>query len=354
MQVPAKAIAAVADHGGSLGRARALFPLALQPWIDLSTGINPHSYPLFDLPATALTRLPEPSSGDGLKAAAAVAYGAPSSLHVALAPGTQILLPRVFSLVKPGRAAILGPTYAEHLRAAELTGHSAVEVRDFSALADADLAIVVNPNNPDGRVIPRADLLALAETLRRRGGLLVVDEAFMDVGPRQESLCADGGEGGIVVLRSFGKFFGLAGVRLGFAISSVETVERLDAEFGPWSVSGPALEYGLRALGDQAWQGSMRERLASDAARLDGLLAAHGVAVDGGTSLFRHVTSSDAADLFDALGMAGILLRNFADRPQELRFGLPGDEAAWDRLETALAAWNKTGRGGGVRAAAAR
>ncbi len=200
MKVPAEGISAVADHGGSLGRARSLFPDAPEPWIDLSTGINPHSYPLFDLPATALTRLPEFSSAGRLQAAAAVAYGAPSPLHVALAPGTQILLPRVFSLVKPGRALILGPTYAEHVRAAALAGHSAVEVRDFSLLADADLAVVVNPNNPDGRIVPRADLLALAETLRRRGGMLVVDEAFMDVGPREESLCADVGQGGIVVL----------------------------------------------------------------------------------------------------------------------------------------------------------
>ncbi len=244
----------MADHGGSLGRARSLFPHAPEPWVDLSTGINPHSYPLFDLPATALTRLPEPGRANELAAVAAQAYGAPSPRHVALAPGTQILLPRVFSLKKPGRAAILGPTYAEHARAAALAGHSAVEVSEFSALADADLAVVVNPNNPDGRVVSRADLLSLAEMLRRRGGLLVVDEAFMDVGPQAESLCGDVGQGGIVVLRSLGKFFGLAGVRLGFAVASEDVAQRLDAEFGPWSVSGPALEYGIRALGDQAWQ----------------------------------------------------------------------------------------------------
>src|SRR5690606_7891628 len=150
---------------------------------------------------------------------AASAYGAPSAKNVALAPGTQILLPRVCSLVKPGRAAILGPTYAEHARAAALAGHAVTEVRDFPALVEADLAVVVNPNNPDGRVVSRADLLALAEGLRRRGGLLVVDEAFMDVGPREQSLSADVEAGGIVVLRSFGKFFGLAGVRLGFAVA---------------------------------------------------------------------------------------------------------------------------------------
>jgi cobalamin biosynthetic protein CobC len=356
MDVPAKTIAAAADHGGSLGRARSLFPHALQPWIDLSTGINPHSYPLFDLPATALTRLPEPARARDLAKVAAEAYGAPSQRHVALAPGTQILLPRVFSLVKPGRALILGPTYAEHVRAAALAGHSAVEVRDFSLLADADLAVVVNPNNPDGRIVPRADLLALAETLRRRGGMLVVDEAFMDVGPQEESLGADGGQGGIVVLRSLGKFFGLAGIRLGFAVASEEIAERLNAEFGPWSVSGPALEYGIRALADLAWHEDTRERLAAEAARLDGLLAAHGIRIDGGTSLFRHATTEHAAALFADLGSRGILVRNFSDRPNELRLGLPGSGQEWRRLEAALSAWNAdiSNRGGGARAAGTR
>ena len=343
----------MADHGGSLGRARSLFPRAPEPWVDLSTGINPHSYPLFDLPATALTRLPEPGRARELAAVAAKAYGAPSTRHVALAPGTQILLARVFSLQKPGRAAILGPTYAEHVRVAALVGHSAVEVRDFFELADAGLAVVVNPNNPDGRLIPRTDLLSLADTLRRRGGLLVVDEAFMDVGPQRESLCGDVEQGGIVVLRSFGKFFGLAGVRLGFAVASEEIVERLDAQFGPWSVSGPALEYGIRALADLSWQETMRARLSAEAARLDALLAGHGVAVDGGTSLFRHVVHAGAGSLFDALGGAGILVRNFAGRPGELRFGLPGNEQEWQRLEAAVAAW-ASNRGDGVRAAASR
>ncbi len=344
----------MADHGGSLGRARSLFAHAPEPWVDLSTGINPHSYPLFDLPATVLARLPEPGRAGQLAAVAADAYGASSPRHVALAPGTQMLLPRVCSLVKPGRAAILGPTYAEHARAAALAGHSVTEGPDFSALSHADLAIVVNPNNPDGRIVPRADLLSLAAALRRRGGLLVVDEAFMDVGPMDESLCGDVGQGGIVVLRSFGKFFGLAGLRLGFAFASPQIAEHLDAGFGPWSVSGPALEYGIRALGDTAWQEAMRRRLAAETSRLDDLLAAHGVPADGGTSLFRHVTTDEAAGLFHALGQAGILVRNFTARPRALRFGLPAGEGDWQRLEAALSVWRDFNQGGGVRAAALR
>ncbi|MDX8444916.1 threonine-phosphate decarboxylase CobD [Mesorhizobium captivum] len=332
------AIAAV-DHGGSLGRASALFPHAPRPFVDLSTGINPHSYPLFDVAATALSRLPESERLRELAEIAARTYGAPSAAHVAAAPGTQILLPRVASLVRPGKALVLGPTYAEHARAAAIAGHAAAEVDDFDALADADLAVMVNPNNPDGRVVERDRLLDLAARLRAKGGLLVVDEAFMDVGPTEQSLAGDVGQGGIVVLRSFGKFFGLAGVRLGFALADRLTVERLDAQLGPWAVAGPALEYGIRGLSDTEWQAAMRRRLAEDAGWLDALFSKFGVPVAGGTTLFRYLSVPDATGLFSALGERGILLRHFAGRPHILRAGLPGSEAEWQRLESALAAW---------------
>jgi cobalamin biosynthetic protein CobC len=326
----------ITDHGGSLGRARRLFPQAPEPWVDLSTGINPHSYPLFDLPATALSRLPEPAQVRELNAAAAAAYGAPSARNMVAAPGTQILVPRVMSLVAPGRALVLGPTYAEHARAAALAGHEVREVGDIGSLAGADLAIVVNPNNPDGRLVERETLLDLAAALRARGGLLVVDEAFMDVGPREQSVAGDVGQGGLVVLRSFGKFFGLAGLRLGFAIAPEHVAQRLEAELGPWAVAGPALEYGVRALGDIGWQGNMRSRLQGEAARLDALLRRFGLEVTGGTTLFRYVQTADAPSLFAWLGQHGILIRNFTWSETALRFGLPGSEAEWARLEGAL------------------
>lgn len=327
------------DHGGSLGRVRALFPHAPEPFVDLSTGINPHSYPLFDLPATALLRLPEQARLRELTAVAAAAYGALSPANVMAAPGTQILLPQVASLVKPGQAIVLGPTYAEHARAAAIAGHDVYEAEDFDALAEADLAVVVNPNNPDGRVVKREQLLTLAAKLRARGGLLVVDEAFMDVGPRDQSLAGDVGQGGIVVLRSFGKFFGLAGVRLGFALADVATAARLEAQFGPWAVSGLALEYGIRALGDRDWQNKMRVTLESESTRLDALFARFTLPVVVGTSLFRYTEHPEAPGLFSALGQRGILLRHYDERPDVLRAGLPGSEEEWLRLEVALAEW---------------
>ncbi|MBE1206791.1 threonine-phosphate decarboxylase CobD [Aminobacter carboxidus] len=327
------------DHGGSLDRARALFPGAPEPFVDLSTGINPNSYPLFELPATALSRLPEPSRARDLAAVAATAYGALSAAHVVPAPGTQILLPRIASLVRPGHAFVLGPTYQEHARAAAIAGHQVAETRDFGQLFDADLAVVVNPNNPDGRVVQRKDLLELAAGLRARGGLLVVDEAFMDVGPQAQSLAGDVEQGGLVVLRSFGKFYGLAGIRLGFALAHPDIAGRLEEELGPWSVAVPSLEYGIKALSDADWQREMRTTLAHAAHRLDQAFARAGVIVTGGTSLFRHVDIPDAAGLFKALGREGILVRSFADRPTQLRCGLPGHEVEWRRLDVALGDW---------------
>ncbi|BCH35427.1 threonine-phosphate decarboxylase [Mesorhizobium sp. L-8-10] len=332
--------ASVVDHGGSLVRARALFPQAREPWIDLSTGINPHSYPFFDVPATAFTRLPEASRAAELAAVAARAYGVPAGANVVPAPGTQILLPRVAALVPAGRARVLSPTYAEHCRAAALAGHDVSEVTDFDDLFEADLAVLVNPNNPDGRVVDRARLLALAEAMRRKGGLLVVDEAFMDVGPTAESVAGDVEQGGPVVLRSFGKFFGLAGLRLGFAVAAEAVARQLAAALGPWAVAGPALEYGIAALADTDWQNDMRARLEREATALDGVLARHGLPVSGGTSLFRFLRTTAAAEIFDLFGRHGILIRNFAERPHELRIGLPGSVQETNRIEQALRTWS--------------
>lgn len=331
--------AAASDHGGDLAAADALFPFAPKPWLDLSTGINPHSYPFAMPPQTAFARLPEPAEARALAGLAAELYGAPSTDHVVAAPGTQILLPPVMSLRPGGRAAVLGPTYAEHARAALLAGHDVSETNAFAALFDADLAVVVNPNNPDGRIVPRERLLDLARHLGGKGGLLVVDEAFIDVGPAGQSLAGAVEEGSIVVLRSFGKFFGLAGIRLGFAIAGGATAERLAAQLGPWAVAGPALAIGRQALADRAWQAAMRVRLRTEADALDAALAGTGLDIAGGTSLFRLVQHTAADTLYAHLGRQGILTRRFSWRSDILRIGLPGSDTALARLDAALKGW---------------
>jgi cobalamin biosynthetic protein CobC len=324
------------QHGGDLGAARAMFPGAPEPFVDLSTGINPYPYPIPPLGPDLFTRLPDGAALDGLASIAARAYGAPSAAHVVPAPGTQILLSMVAALVPPGRAAVLGPTYAEHVRAAARGGHRVDDVGDIGRLHDVDLAVVVNPNNPDGRMVPRQALLACAADMP---GLLVVDEAFMDVGPAGQSLASDVGGGNIVVLRSFGKFFGLAGLRLGFALAGLAIAARLRAGLGPWAVAGPALAIGAAALQDQSWAAATRGRLAPAALRLDQILRGAGLEVAGGTSLFRLAHTPAAPMLFRHLGRAGILVRAFADQPTWLRFGLPANEPDRQRLTAALAAF---------------
>jgi cobalamin biosynthetic protein CobC len=322
-------------HGGNLDAARRMFPDAQEPFIDLSTGINPHSYPVPQLPPDLFTRLPEPAQIVRLTSVAAKTYGAPSPDCVVAAPGTQILLAPAAALVPPGKAAVLGPTYGEFGRAAALAGHDVTEVRDIAQLVDPDLAIAVNPNNPDGRAFRKGDLLNLLAA-RRYCGLAVVDEAFMDVGPEGSSLCGEVERGGLVVLRSFGKFFGLAGVRLGFAVAAPAIAARLAAALGPWAVSGPALATGEAALADAAWIGAMRARLEDGARRLDAMLIGAGMEIIGGTPLFRLVRTDMADRLFHHLGRAGILVRRFPEHAHWLRFGLPASDAAWERLRAAL------------------
>lgn len=324
-------------HGGEIAAARRMFAEAPEPFIDLSTGINPYSYPLPQLSPELFERLPDPQTLGALAAIAAQAYGAPSAAHVVPAPGTQILLPLAAGLIGPARAAVVAPTYGEHVRAAGLAGHRVTEIADLDAVHETMLVFVTNPNNPDGRLFDKNDLIALAKRLEARGGLLVVDEAFMDVGPPDAGLASEVGRNRIVVLRSFGKFFGLGGLRLGFALAAPPLAARLAAKVGPWAVSGPALAIGAKALTDRAWIKQTRRRLIDAAVRLDAILSHAGLEIVGGTALFRLARASFAHDLFLHLGRAGILVRKFPQQPSWLRFGLPAAEEAWTRLQIAMA-----------------
>lgn len=325
-------------HGGDLDGARAAFAGAPEPWIDLSTGINPWPYPVPTLSADAWTRLPSSAAEEGLRAAAAAHYGAPSAGHVAAASGSQALIQLLPRLRAPGMVAVLGPTYAEHAACWAAAGHRVTETASPDEL-EGDVLVVVNPNNPDGRVLPADALLALAARQSARGGWLVVDEAFADPDPGASVAAAVGtapGMEGLLVLRSFGKFFGLAGLRLGVALAAPGMAEALRAAVGPWAVSGPALEVAMGALSDEEWISATRARLAREADALDRLLSESGLTVLGGTPLFRLAASARAPDLYGALGRAGILVRRFERRNDWLRFGLPPDAAAAARLRAVL------------------
>ena len=321
-------------HGGDLDAARARFPGAPEPWMDLSTGITPEPYPLPELPPHVWSRLPLRSDEVRLQQAAARRYGAASPEAVVCAPGTQAIIQVVPRLVARTRVAVLGPTYGEHAAAWRQAGHDVVEVSDLDAAGQ--VVVVVNPDNPTGRIVPAETLREVAMRLDAAGGLLVVDEAFADVAVAGTSVVPDLPPS-TVVLRSFGKMYGLAGVRLGFAIAQDETAQRIREALGPWAVSGPALGIGAAALADDAWIQASLARLDQAAARLDDVLVRSGCTVLGGTSLFRLVQHAEAARIADALGHDGILVRQFSYAPAWLRFGLPGSEAAWARLERALA-----------------
>jgi cobalamin biosynthetic protein CobC len=325
-------------HGGDLDAARKLFPGAPEPFLDLSTGINPHAYPypIQDLAPEDFAHLPSPAELKRLMDCAASAYGAPSEGNVVPGPGGQILMTLAARLMSPGRAAVIGPTYAEHARAASLAGHAVMTVHETAPLGDANLAIVVNPNNPDGRVFAKKDLLRVAERQRAQGGLLIVDEAFMDAGHSNESLSPHVEDANVIVLRSFGKFFGLAGLRLSFALAPRSLADRLRASLGPWPVSGPAVAIGTRALSDQHWIAQTRAYLAAAARRLTTTFENAGLESVGGTDLFHLIRTPDAQQVFERLGRAGIFVRRFDEQPQWLRFGLPGAEEDWQRLESAL------------------
>ncbi|MFO1372043.1 MAG: threonine-phosphate decarboxylase CobD [Candidatus Competibacteraceae bacterium] len=321
------------EHGGALRAAAARYGIPLGDWLDLSTGINPQGWPVPPLPAAVWQRLPE--SDDGLETAAAAYYGSPHLLPVA---GSQAAIQALPLLREPSWVGVLNPSYAEHAHAWRRVGHRVnvwpVEAVDV-AVAQSDVLVLVHPNNPTGVRFPLALLLDWRAQLAARGGWLVVDEAFMDATPA-ESLAHHVGLPGLIVLRSLGKFFGLAGARVGFVLAEPVLLERLQEQLGPWTVSGPSRWVAMQALTDHGWQEKTQMGLSRAGGRLADLLQRQRLPVAGGTGLFRWVPLPDVEFWQDALARRGILVRRFSG-PPGLRFGLPGPEPAWRRLELALA-----------------
>jgi cobalamin biosynthesis protein CobC len=324
-------------HGGDLTEAIARHGGGPGSWLDLSTGINPWPWPIPQhLPESTWQRLPSRADAEALVAAARKTYGVPDGTDIAAANGTQALIQVLPYLAAPGPVAIVGPTYSEHALAWRNAGHTVVAVDNLDACPEIAVhAVVVNPNNPDGRVTDRAALTRLATQLKGRGGWLVVDEAFADIDPAISAvaLCSDLP---VVILRSFGKFYGLAGLRLGFAVGAPATIARIGAALGPWPCSGPALLIGAAALGDQPWADRTRRALEQQARALDEVLVKAGFTIAGGTPLLRLARHSQALKLHAALAKQHIWCRRFDWADDLLRFGLPADAAGLERLAAAL------------------
>jgi len=318
-------------HGGRLCENAARYGIAVSEWLDLSTGINPHGWPVPPVPAAVWARLPDE---DGLEKIAATYYSTEYLLPTAGSQAAIQLLPLLRTRCRVG---VLAPGYAEHFRAWQAGGHEVATVAadDLDAqIEQFDVLVLSNPNNPTGRCFPRKQLLAWYGWLAVRGGWLIVDEAFIDV-TSGESLAPYSNRPGLIVLCSLGKFFGLAGVRAGFVCAAPELLSRMKYRFGPWAVSGPARWVAAAALQDRPWQIAMRRRLVAQGDRLRSLLTRHGLRPNGGCALFQWCLTPHARQLEKRLAAEGILIRRF-EYPPSVRFGLPGREANWRRLDVVL------------------
>lgn len=320
-------------HGGNLRDSARQYGIPSDAWLDLSTGISPFGWEVPPVPGSAWLRLPEEE--DGLEAAARAYYGSAQTLAVAGSQAAILALPR---LRPNSRVSVLDPGYAEHALAWREAGHTVLSVaaeKLQTAASDSDVLILGRPNNPTGVCIDNERLLDWRAQLASRGGWLVVDEAFIDATP-DLSLAPRCPMEGLIVLRSLGKFFGLAGARVGFVFAQQDLLARLRAELGPWTVAGPSRWIAERALRDFDWQSAARARLHQAGARLASLLQDHGLPPSGGSVLFQWVPSAQSASIRHQLAEQGVLVRSF-DAPPSVRFGLPGPEAEWSRLADALA-----------------
>ena len=317
-------------HGGQTEAAAQLYPAAPRPWLDLSTGISPWAYPIEDIAPHLWQALPSSSALKELELVASKLFGLNDPDQIVAVPGSDIAIRLLAQLLPVGRVAIIGQGYSGY----RVAWPSACTL-PLEKACNADLMVCANPNNPDGAVIE-------ARHIQRLRNLRIVDEAFADAMPQVSILPH---RNGAIVLRSFGKFYGLAGVRLGFVVADKPLIRELRGLLGDWPISGPAIAIGTAAYRDNPWQDLQRQRLAQGSARLAALLVSHGLDDAGGTANFRLGKVSDhalnAPCLFVHLCLAGILVRPFIDRPGKLRFGIPGTEPDWARLATALQAWSK-------------
>lgn len=324
-------------HGGGVTAAASRFGGRPEEWLDLSTGINPNPAAIPPIDPAAWYRLPDRHRHDAARKAAARYYGTEGTLPLPV-PGTQSVIQLLPRLVPAGRrAAVLSPTYGEYARVLKNADVPVDTLATPEELGpDHGLVVVVNPNNPDGRVLPRAALLEIHDRLAARGGLLVVDEAFGDVCP-QDCIAPFAGDArpGLLVFRSFGKFFGLAGLRLGFVLGASAALDAIEDWLGPWAVSGPALSVSAQLMAGDAE--AIRRSIAARKAALDAILADAGLAVVGGTALFSLVRDARAGAIHEGLCRRRILVRAFDYDAEWLRFGLAPDEAGDGRLAAALA-----------------
>ncbi len=324
------------EHGGALDAAIVRYGGVKEDWLDLSTGINPEAFDLPPLPVALWNRLPDDDLLQEALTRARLYYGVSGKAGLVAAPGTQALIQLLPTLKEPATVAVLTPTYQEHARCFAACGWKVVECATIADIPDAaSVVVIVNPNNPDGRLIAKKDLLDLAEKLQAQGGFLIVDEAFADADPA-ESVASEAGRPRLIILKSFGKFFGLAGVRLGFAIGPDTITSTIAQRLGPWAVSGPTLAIARHAFSSADALQAFHKRLNARRQALAGLLARCGLKEVGGTALFALVGHDGAQALHKRLCERHILVRKFSYAPHWLRIGLALEADDCVRLEKVI------------------
>lgn len=325
------------EHGGKIHAAAQRYGIPAAEWLDLSTGINPIPFVPPPIPLATWQRLPQPQ--DGLLQAATNYYGSANILPVAGSQAAIQLLPR---LRKNCRVGVLHPAYAEHAHTWRSSGHEVIELTPpeiDAALDRLDVLVLIQPNNPTGTIFTHAQLHDWHVRLNARQGWLVIDEAFIDATTQTSMIQADMPHG-LIVLHSLGKFFGLAGARVGFVFAHDELLLRIQNLLGPWNVSGPSRFVAQAALLDRDWQAATRARLQQDGTRLAQILHGAKLTPDGGCGLFHWVITEQAEAIHQQLAQRGIFTRLFT-QPHSLRFGLPGSSPEWARLQLALAEISK-------------
>ena len=324
-------------HGGRILAASEKYQIAQEDWIDLSTGLNPNAWPVPIIPSEIWQSLPE--DNDGLQTAACQYYACDACLPVA---GSQAAIQMLPTLRSRSKVGVISPTYAEHEYNWQQAGHDVIQLQIDEVemhINQLDVLVVINPNNPTGKIIEVKQLLAWHQQLVSRGGWLIVDEAFMDITP-EKSLVPSGIKPGLIILRSMGKFFGIAGIRCGFVISDHELLQRLSQKLGPWSLTGATRYIAIKALLDKNWQLKMRIELLESSVRLNKVLRQAGLDVDGETALFQWLIHPKAKEIYTACAKKGILIRLFEKQAKgnlpSLRFGLPQNNEAWLKLTETL------------------
>ncbi len=316
----------------------ACYPQAPRPFIDLSTGINPYPYVFSEIEPEWFHRLAEHVQVANAHQAAAEYYHVENVDTIALASGMQ---PLMFALAALrfkeygiSNIAVFLPTYSEHEHVWRAMNHSIVPVKKLMEAAGNDVVIICNPNNPDGRIISASELITLAEELATHNGWLIVDESFADIMPELSISSRLQHAKNIVVMRSCGKFFGAAGLRVSSAITPKPWAEWLRVVVGPWPISTLACHVVPTMFSDKKWIQDMRVQLAEESKNWRNILSAH-FSIVGYTDLFTLVESDDAARWHQHLMSQGILVRQFDYNPRWLRFGLP-PRSALPRIEKAF------------------